>query len=132
LLLERFAFGWNRFGSFSVAGCPFSLIDPILVFLERRRFAAKPPIMRVGFPWISLDSLVRIETFQWVTRIKAETFFPTAFVVAKGPSKRLAHDLAREREDCSWHKLNSVSDFLQDIAAQAIPAWPPPSKGNSL
>src|ERR1700722_5110664 len=24
--------------------------------------------MRVGFPWISLDSLVRIETFQWVTR----------------------------------------------------------------
>jgi hypothetical protein len=82
--------------------------------------------------WISLDSLVRIETFQWVTRIKAKTFFPTAFGVAKGPSKRLAHDLAREREDCSWHKLNSVSDFLQDIAAQAIPAWPPPSKGNSL
>jgi hypothetical protein len=24
--------------------------------------------MRVGFIWISLDSLVRIETFQWVTR----------------------------------------------------------------
>jgi hypothetical protein len=24
--------------------------------------------MRVGFPWISLDSLVRIETYQWVAR----------------------------------------------------------------
>jgi hypothetical protein len=31
--------------------------DLILVFLERRRFVAKPPIMRVGFAWISLDSL---------------------------------------------------------------------------
>jgi hypothetical protein len=58
-------------------------------------------------------------------------------IVAKEQSKRLAHDLAREREDGSWRKLTSVSDFLQDIAAQeiaaqAVPAWQPPSKGNSL
>jgi hypothetical protein len=31
--------------------------------------------MRVGFPWISLDSLVRIEAFQWVTRVEARKLF---------------------------------------------------------
>jgi hypothetical protein len=28
----------------------------------------KPLFMRVGIPWISLDSLVRIESYQWVAR----------------------------------------------------------------
>jgi hypothetical protein len=36
----------------------------------------------VGFPWISLDSLVRIETFQWVTRPEAGKLFSRAFSVA--------------------------------------------------
>jgi hypothetical protein len=94
--------------------------------------AAKPTVTGIGFPWISLDSLVRIETYQWVTRIKAEKFFPTAFVAAKEPSRRLTRDLAREREDCSWRKLNSVSDFLQDIAVPVVPVWPPPSQDDSL
>ena len=35
------------------------------VFLDGGRFAAKAPSPR---GWVSLDSLVRIETFQWVTR----------------------------------------------------------------
>jgi hypothetical protein len=35
--------------------------------------------MRVGFPWISLDSLVRIKTFQWVTRLEARKVLPHAF-----------------------------------------------------
>jgi hypothetical protein len=35
--------------------------------LDRHGFAPDGPKTRVGFPWISLDSLVRIETFQWVT-----------------------------------------------------------------
>jgi hypothetical protein len=40
----------------------------------------RPAIMSVGFPWISLDSLVRIETYQWVTRHKARKFFLGAFL----------------------------------------------------
>jgi hypothetical protein len=35
--------------------------------------------MRVGFPWISLDSLVMIETFQWVTRLFAGRKFLAPF-----------------------------------------------------
>jgi hypothetical protein len=35
--------------------------------------------MRVGFPWISLESLVRIETYQWVIRDKSAKNFREAF-----------------------------------------------------
>jgi hypothetical protein len=34
--------------------------------LAPRRFASKTQIRTVGLSWISLDSLVRIEPFQWV------------------------------------------------------------------
>jgi hypothetical protein len=52
---------------------PFGFSWPVAVS------SRKPPLMRVGFPWISLDSLVRIETYQWVTRKKRRKFFPLAF-----------------------------------------------------
>jgi len=52
---------------------PFGFPSALAVSLR------KPPIMRVGFPWISLDSLVRIETYQWVTRKIREKIFPLAF-----------------------------------------------------
>jgi hypothetical protein len=96
--LERFALGWSRFGSFSAAAATLSPPDPIWVFLDRRLFLGKPPILGVGKAWISLDSLVRIETYQWVTRISPESFFLPAFVVAKELSNRLAHDLAWRRD----------------------------------
>jgi hypothetical protein len=38
--------------------------------------------MRVGLSWISLDSLVRIETFQLVTRLEAGKIFSRAFSFA--------------------------------------------------
>ena len=38
-----------------------------------------PPILAIGFPWISLDSLVRIETYQWVTRETRAKNFHAAF-----------------------------------------------------
>jgi hypothetical protein len=41
-----------------------------------------PTLMSVGFPWISLDSLVRIETFQWVTRLEAGKLFSQPFSLA--------------------------------------------------
>jgi hypothetical protein len=49
------------------------------IFLDRGGFALKTPIEGVGFVRISLDSLVRIETFQWVKRKNSERFFFTVF-----------------------------------------------------
>ena len=49
--------------------------DPFGFSWSTRCFAAKTPVTRVGFPWISLDSLVRIETYQWVTRTIRCKFF---------------------------------------------------------
>jgi hypothetical protein len=75
----------------------------------------RPLITRVGFPWISLDSLVRIETYQWVTRLLArrisrawvpDVSSPTTAGLALGMRKGMvAHGL----------KLTVISDFLQAI-----------------
>jgi hypothetical protein len=129
--LDRCAFGWSRFGSFSAAGATL-FVDSVWVFLVRAVSLRKPPIMRVGFPWISLDSLVRIETYQWVTRDFQQKFFPRAFVVAKGLSKRRPTIRHAEEMDCSWGDLSLISDFLQEIAARALAFGPPPSKSKSL
>jgi hypothetical protein len=93
--LGRFAFGRGRIGSFS-AGVTFPLIDPVWVFLASSRFAAKTPDYE---GWISLDSLVRIVTYQWVKRDNRATFFPRAFVVAAALLERLADDLAWRRDE---------------------------------
>jgi hypothetical protein len=75
--------------------------------------------MRVGFPWISLDSLVRIETFQWVTRDKAEKVFRIGFFVMSA---------APGQEPASWHAKAqhrhgaSLSQFL--ISCNQLPSKP--------
>ena len=80
--LERVALAWRRFGSFSAAGRALGPVAPFgfswLAALSLRR----PPLMSLGFSWISLDSLVRIETYQWVTRHKAEKLFSRASCLA--------------------------------------------------
>src|SRR6185437_14603304 len=43
-----------------------------------------PPDYRAGFPWISLDSLVRIVTYQWVTRDKRDKIFSRGFSALLG------------------------------------------------
>ena len=50
----------------------------------------KPPLLGLGFAWISLDSLVRIETFQWVKRHKAQNFCSRAFSPAYVAGRVLA------------------------------------------
>jgi hypothetical protein len=52
---------------------PFGFSWPLAVSVRR------PLIAKVGFPWISLDSLVRIDTFQWVTRLEAGKLFSQPF-----------------------------------------------------
>jgi Multicopper oxidase len=51
----------------------------VWVFLAVAVSLQKTPIMRVGFSWISLDSLVRIQTYQWVTKDFPRKIFPRAF-----------------------------------------------------
>jgi hypothetical protein len=65
-VLGQLAFGRSRPCSVSAAGrkvrqTRFGFSWRLAVLLRNL------PIMPIGFSWISLDSLVRIETFQWVT-----------------------------------------------------------------
>jgi hypothetical protein len=76
----------------------------------------------LGFPWISLDSLVRIETFQWVTRLFAGRKLLAPFPgVERTPGRKHAILGHAEAQDCSWGKLTLISDFLQEIVARAAP-----------
>jgi hypothetical protein len=112
--LDRCAFGWSRFGSFSTAGAtPF--VDPVWVFLVRTVSLRKPPIMRVGFPWISLDSLVRIETLQWVTRDFQQKFFRALLSSRKGCRNGAPRFGMRKRWIVHGGDLSLISDFLQEI-----------------
>jgi hypothetical protein len=76
--------------------------------------------MRVGFSWISLDSLVRIETFQWVTQLLAARFFLAPLSVAWDPPERETAVLACRSAGLFMGKLNLVSDFLQEIVVRPI------------
>jgi hypothetical protein len=80
----------------------------------------RPPAMRVGFSWISLDSLVRIETFQWVTQLLAARFFLAPLSVAWDPPERETAVLACRSAGLFMGKLNLVSDFLQEIVVRPI------------
>jgi hypothetical protein len=68
--------------------------------------------MTVGFPLISLDSLVRIETYQWVTRHKPTKIFSRRLRAFEAPEREPAAE-AERRQDGSWGKLNQISAFLQ-------------------
>jgi hypothetical protein len=73
--------------------------------------------MRVGLSWISLDSLVRIEIFQWVTRLEAGKTFRALFRIRSAGLGARGRGHA-EAQDCSWGKLNLFSDFLQELVAR--------------
>ena len=118
--LGRFAFGWSGGPSRRWSG------RSVLVFLAPGRFAAKTPDHE---GWISLDSLVRIETYQWVTRHKAEKLFSRASCLAFerrwDGSPRSWHV---EGQDCAWGELNRGSDFPQEIVVRVGRFGPSQSK----
>jgi hypothetical protein len=62
-VLGRFAFGWSRFGSVSAAGRHIGPVDPF-GFSWPLVVSLRDPRHDFGFSRISLDSLIRIETFQ--------------------------------------------------------------------
>jgi hypothetical protein len=69
-----------------------------------------------------LDSLVRIETFQWVTRLFAGRKLLAPFPgVERTPGRKHAILGHAEAQDCSWGKLTLISDFLQEVVARAAP-----------
>jgi hypothetical protein len=89
--------------------------------------------MGLGLSWISLDSLVRIETFQWVARLEARKSFSRALSVRLRVAGTEAYGRGHvEGPDCSSGKLNPVSDFLQEIVIRGVPFRPTQSKSNSL
>jgi hypothetical protein len=62
--------------------------------------------MSLGLSWISLDSLVRIEIFQWVTRLEAGKFFSRAFsLTLRGAGTERVVEAIAEGQDCSRGKL---------------------------
>jgi hypothetical protein len=62
-----------------------------------------------------LDSLVRNETYQWVTRDKSRKIFPRPFPLALEPSGRDLPSWPAQAQNCSSRKLSLISGFLQDI-----------------
>src|SRR5579872_6923329 len=92
-------------------------VDPFLGFSwDLAVLPRRPPLMSLGSSWISLDSLVRIETFQWVMRIFAGRNFSRAFRW-RGAEPRGRPSLRRyaEAQDCTWGKLSRISDFPQEV-----------------
>jgi hypothetical protein len=88
---------------------PFGFSWPVAVSRQ------KPSILGVGFVWISLDSLVRIMTFQWVTRIKRAKLFIDGSGPFEAPES-VASDA--DSQNCSWRECNQVSGFLQEFVVR--------------
>ena len=91
-----------------------------------------PPIMRVGFPWISLDSLVRIETYQWVTRTKRAKIFLSAFAVGFEAPERSTRSRPYGSAGLSMGQPNLFSDFPEEIVAEPFPLAAPIQKQGAL
>jgi hypothetical protein len=68
-----------------------------LEFLGSWLFGFEKPVLGVVFPWISLDSLVRIESYQWVTRENRRRIFLRASPSAFGAPERKAVGEAMRR-----------------------------------
>src|ERR1700722_1987876 len=89
---------------------------PLAVSLRR------PPLMRVGLSWISLDSLVRIETFQWVTGLEAGIIFRCAFSLAlAAPQRESAVEAMRKRRIVHRASLIRFLIFCNKLSSEPFP-----------
>jgi hypothetical protein len=127
--LGRFACGWTRFGSFSAAGRDIGPVDPFGFSWPLAVSLRKPPLMAVGFSWISLDSLVRIETFQRVTRLEAEKSFSSRFFhgVRSAPTGACALGI-RKRRLVHGASLPQFLIFCNRLSSEPFPFGRPDPK----
>jgi hypothetical protein len=72
--------------------------------------------MAIGFSWISLDSLVRIENYQWLTRGFRENFFLRALPAEPPETGGAAVEIMQVRRIIHAANATSVSAFRQYTA----------------
>jgi hypothetical protein len=70
------------------AWCGIDPVDPFGFSWTLAVSLRRPPIIRLGLSWISLDSSVRIESYQWVTGFLAGTTFLAPSSLALEASQR--------------------------------------------
>ena len=94
---------------------------PVWDFFAGAGLALKTFEKGVGKAWISLDSLVRNETYQWVTRDFREKISrcPLAPWGRRSGATEGGPRAHAEGQKCPSRKRNSDSDFLQSIVASA-------------
>jgi hypothetical protein len=127
----RFAFGWSRLAP-SQPGPRRCSSRSVWVFLARDRFAAKPPAMGVGLSWISLDSLVLIETYQWVTRVEAGKHLSRAFSRREQrPEREPAAEAMRKRRIVHGASLRYFLIFCKRLWPEVLPFVRPDPKSSS-
>jgi hypothetical protein len=76
----------------------------------------KTAVLGVGFSWISLDSLVRIQPFQWVTMALRGKLFLGAFPGGWKRDKGRVWFWGSEALEISSGKHSRYSDFQQGNA----------------
>src|ERR1700727_2490323 len=98
------------------SGSAVSSVNPFGFSWPRAVSPQKAQIRTVGLSWISLDSLVRIEPFQWVTRDfrKKKNLAPFSLPGALEGWPGLRRSQKAQRY--SSRELNPISDYLQLIA----------------
>jgi hypothetical protein len=84
--------------------------------LARASLVWKPVVLGLGFSWISLDSLVRIQIYQWVTTDLRWKIFSGRFFPQVG-SRDGGRDWfwRSEAQEISSDKHRPGSDFHQGI-----------------
>jgi hypothetical protein len=93
----------------------------------------RPLLMSLGLSWISLDSLVRIETFQWVTRLEAgKTFSQPFFPGVEAPQREPAVEAMRKRRIGHGASLTRLLIFCNGLSSEPLPFVAPIQKQLAL
>jgi hypothetical protein len=95
----------------------------VWVFSPRGHFALKTRFSSLGFSWISLDSLVRIETYQRVIWPKAHnSSFGAPPVRLRAFGRGALQPRHGSAQECSRSRFNLPSDVPQGIVVRALPS----------
>jgi hypothetical protein len=91
---------------------------PVWVFLVTPLVALESPDFGVGKAWISLDSLVRNETYQCVIRTKPRKFFSTPFCRRERPFESASRRFGMAKGAIAhWAILNQFLIFCNSLSA---------------